>query len=59
LQKILLISNFADKEKNMNTNKRNDAVKQNKAIKHSGNSGTLDALKAAENNKSTTKTTKG
>jgi hypothetical protein len=43
----------------MNTNKRNDAVKQNKAIKNSGNSGTLEGLKAASNNKGSTKTTKG
>lgn len=42
----------------MNRNKKNDAVKQNKAIKNSGNSGTLDALKAAENNINITKTTK-
>ncbi|WP_286207908.1 hypothetical protein [Clostridium caldaquaticum] len=42
----------------MNTNKRHDAVKQNKAIKHSEKSATLDALKAAENNKHSTKTTK-
>lgn len=41
----------------MNNNKRDDAVKQNKAIKNSGNSGTLDALKAAEN-KNNTKTAK-
>lgn len=41
----------------MNNNKRNDAVKQNKAIKYSGSSGTLEALKAAEN-KNNTKTTK-
>jgi hypothetical protein len=42
----------------MNTNKRQDAVKQNKAIKHSEKSATFDALKAAENNKNTTKTFK-
>lgn len=41
----------------MNTNKRNDAVKQNKAIKNSGNSGTIKGLKAAENRKTNTKTT--
>lgn len=42
----------------MNTNKRNDAVKQNKAIKNSGNSGTLEGLKAAENNKNAIKSNK-
>jgi|GEM_PF-6801592 len=42
----------------MNTNKRNDAVKQNKAIKNIGNSGTLEGLKAAENSKSKSKTNK-
>ncbi|MFL0246154.1 hypothetical protein [Candidatus Clostridium stratigraminis] len=41
----------------MNTNKRNDAVKQNKAIKNTGNSGTLEGLKAAEYKKSKSKTT--
>ena len=40
----------------MNTNKRNDAVKQNKEIKHSEKTATFDALKAAEHNKNTTKT---
>jgi hypothetical protein len=33
----------------MNRNRKNDAVKQNKAIKHSAGSATVDALKAAEN----------
>lgn len=42
----------------MNTNKRNDAVKQNKAIKNSGNSGTLEGLKASENSKSKAKSSK-
>jgi hypothetical protein len=40
----------------MNTNKRNDAVKQNKEIKYSEKTATFDALKTAENNKNTTKT---
>ena len=39
----------------MNTNKRNDAIKQNKAIRHSEKTATFDALKAAENNKNITK----
>ena len=42
----------------MNTNKRNDAVKQNKAIKHSEKTATFDALKAAENNSNTAKNNK-
>jgi hypothetical protein len=39
----------------MNTNKRNDAVKQNKEIKNSEKTATFNALKAAENNKTTAK----
>ncbi len=39
----------------MNTNKRQDAVKQNKQIAQSEKSATLDALKASENKKSTNK----
>jgi hypothetical protein len=39
----------------MNTNKRQDAVKQNKQIAHSEKSATLDALKAAENKTDTKK----
>lgn len=42
----------------MNTNKKYDAVKQNKAIKHSEKTAALDALKAAENNKGTSKNDK-
>jgi hypothetical protein len=33
----------------MNTNKKNDAVKQNKEINFSQRTATFDALKAAEN----------
>lgn len=39
----------------MNTNKRQDAVKQNKQISHSEKTATVDALKAAGNKKSTNK----
>lgn len=39
----------------MNTNKRQDAVKQNKQIAHSEKSATVDALKASENKKSANK----
>jgi hypothetical protein len=39
----------------MNTNKRNDAVKQNKQIKHSEKTATFDALKKAENQNNTSK----
>jgi hypothetical protein len=42
----------------MNTNKRFDATKQNKAIKQSEKTATFDALKSAENNKNTSKTDK-
>lgn len=37
----------------MNRNKKNDAVKQNKAIQYSNKSATFDALKQAENKKNT------
>lgn len=42
----------------MNTNKRYDATKQNKQIKHSEKSATFEALKNAEKNIDITKTSK-
>lgn len=42
----------------MNTNKKYDAVKQNKAIQNSDKSATFDALRSAENNKSDKKSNK-
>lgn len=39
----------------MNTNKKYDAVKQNKEIQHSEKSAAFEALRAAENKKDTSK----